>query len=819
MKKLKPLPQALSFSQFKTLISQKDYPQALKFSLTLPSPLLTDQTYSLFIKSGHILGPYLSTTLISHFSKLENNNNNNISRSLSFFLDTQNPDIITYNAIISGFARANYSRTVLGLFNQLRHVGLVPDVFTLSSLVKGCLSLRENFVSHAVCLRLGFGSKSFVVSGLIENYSKNGDLGSAERCFKECLDLDNVVCTVMVNGYVWNEEFEKGKQVFVEMRGSGLELNAFSLTGVIGALFDVREGEQIHGFGVKMGFLCGSSMYFSNAVMSMYARCGSEVDAIKVFDEIAEPDIVSWTERIGTASDGDEALELFRIFLSLGLDVNEYTLINVLSMIGGVKFLNAGKQIQAFCHKTGYFQVVAVGNALVSLYGKCGQICDAWRVFYNMIFRDSVSWNSLISACSENGFVNQALEAFYQMRELSLQPTIHTLASILDAVSNSNYTKLVIQIHSLVIKCGFMLDVSMLSCLITAYGRCNSMDESKKVFAEIDKVNLVHLNTMITTLVHAGCYPDALALFQTTWSSYHKVDSRTFSVILKACSAITDMQLGRAVHSLILKTGFDQDSFVESSVIDIYCKCGSIGQAEKVFRSSSKNNLAAWNAMMMGYAQHGCYQVVFDLFNEMSQFGIEPDEITYLGVLSSCCHGGLVKQARYYLDSMFELHGIFPHLEHYACMIDLLGRVGLLEDAKKTIDRMPLEPDVHIWQCLLSACNIHGHVELGRVAASKVLEMHPENNSAYILLSNLYASVGMWNAVGRLRKEMKEKIPHKEPGSSWIQVSRLIHKFFVNDTSHPQSKEINEELIRLYEHMIASPELEQDGVSLWIYGP
>ena len=144
MKKLRALAQAPS-SQFKTLISQKDYPQAIKSSLTLSSPLLTDQPYSLFIKTGHFLEPYLSTTLISHFSKLDddNNNNNNLSRSLSFFLDTQNPDIITYNAIISGFARANDSRTVLGLFNELRHVGLVPDMFTSSSLIKGCVSLRE----------------------------------------------------------------------------------------------------------------------------------------------------------------------------------------------------------------------------------------------------------------------------------------------------------------------------------------------------------------------------------------------------------------------------------------------------------------------------------------------------------------------------------------------------------------------------------------------------------------------------------------------------------------------------------------------------
>lgn len=691
-------------------------------------------------------------------------------------------------------------------------MGLRPDVFTLSSLVKACESLEENEAAHGVCLRMGFGSAAYLVSGFVENYARAGDIEKAEKCFGECLEVDNVVWTAMVCGYVWNGEFERSKEVFVEMRGLGMELNEFCFTGVLGALFDVREGEQVHGIGVKMGLLCGGSIHLNNAVMSMYCKRGNKVAAVRVFDEIADPDVVSWTERIGAACDGVEAFELFKFLHSGDLEMNEYTMINVLSAIAGPRLLSSGRQVQALCQKVGFLQVICVSNALVSMYGKWGRMDDARRIFDDMLCRDSVSWNSLIAGYSENGFCGQALEVLSKMRDLSIQPNEYTLASILEVAASSYSVKQAMQVHSHMIKCGFMLDDSMVSCLITTYGKCGGVDESKEVFSEIDKINVVHLNAVATTFVNAGCHADALTLFHTSRSSYLEVDSIIFSIVLKACGVMTDLVQGRVIHSLCLKFGVHQDSFVESTIIDMYCKCGSIGDAEKAFRVISKDNLAAWNAMIMGYAQHGCFHEVSELFDKMCKFGVEPDEITFLGVLTSCCHAGLVREARAYLNSMFQRHGIIPHLEHYACMVDLLGRVGLLEDAMRTIDQMPIHPDAHIWQILLSACNVHGNVALGNFAARKLLELQPGNESAYILLSNLYASAGMWNAVGKLRKEMKENVIRKEPGYSWIQIGGSMHYLFAGDTSHPESKEIYTELMRLYEHILVSPGLEQNDV-------
>ncbi|XP_044476515.1 pentatricopeptide repeat-containing protein At3g09040, mitochondrial-like [Mangifera indica] len=787
----------------KELVAQDHLPQALKYSLSVFSSPLTDQIYSLFIKKGHSLDPFLSSFLISHFTKL-----GDFNRSFSFLCDTQNPDIVTYNALISGLARFNQPGPVFKLFNWLRREDLRPDVFTLSSLVKACENFEHNKIAHSVSLKLGFSSGAFLVSGLVENYARCGDIVSAQKCFRECLELDNVAYTAMVCGYVWNEEFEKSKEVFMEMRGLGLELNEFSLTSVIGASFCVEEGEQIHGLSVKLGLFCGSYNHLNNAMMNMYVRFGEKMEAIKVFDEIAEPDVVSWTERIGASSGCVEAFELFKAVFHKDFEINQYTMINVLSVLANERMLKPARQIQAFCYKVGFLEVISVVNSLIFMYMKCGQIHDARRVFDDTSCRDLVTWNSLIAGYSENGFTSQALEMFCHMCDCSLQPNNYTLASVLDAVSNSKSVKQVMQIQSHVIKSGFMMDEFLVSCLITTYGKCEGINESKRIFFETDMKIVVHVNALATALVYVGCHSDALEFFRSIWGSCPQVDSSTFSIVLKACGAITDLEWGRAIHSLDVKTGFDQDSFVESAVIDMYCKCGNLEDAEKAFRNISTQNLAAWNAMMMGYAQHGHHQDVSNLFNSLSEFGVKPDKISYLAVLTSCCHAGLVREAHSYIDHMLELHGVIPQLEHYACLVDLLGRVGLLEDAKKTIDQMPIPPDAHIWQILLSACNIDGNIDLGRVAASKLLELQPDNESAYILLSKLYASAGMWNAVGNLRKEMKDKFIHKEPGSSWIQVGGSTHYFFAVDTLHSQSKEIYKELIKLYEHMLELPKWE-----------
>ncbi|KAL6986298.1 hypothetical protein U1Q18_019666 [Sarracenia purpurea var. burkii] len=680
-----------TFHSLNNLLQQKLYPQALKASTSPHNSHLTDTVYALFVKSGSVLTPFLSTYLITHFSL-----SGDFSRATQLLRDTHRPDAVVYNALIYGYARFSQPRPAFELFNLLRQLGLTPDIYTFSSLIKACDDLRLTETVHGISIKTGLVSGAFLVSGLVENYSKSGCVDGAEKCFEECLVLDSVVWTALINGYVWNGEFDMGREVFMDMRGWGFEVNEFSLTTVLGSLFEVNEGEQIHGFSLKTGFLCGCSIHLENAVMNMYLRCGRKSNAVKVFEEIRNPDFVSWTGRIGAAYDGVEAFDMFGFCHSRGLEVNEYTLSNVLSAIAGPKLLNPGKQIHGFCYKAGHLLLVSVCNAMVLLYRKCGLMGDAMCVFDEMICPDSVSWNSLIAGYSENGLFSEAIAMFSHMRDFVIQPNKYTLASILGVVSNSYSPGQAMQIHSLIIKIGFESDNSMLSGLITSYGKCNSIDGSMRVFEENNEPNVLLLNAMEATFVHANCHFEALKLFHRAWSLSFEVDGVTFSLVLKACGALTDLELGSSIHSLAFKFGVNQDLFVESAAIDAYCKCGSIDDAERAFRELSKDNLAAWNAMLMGYAQLGRFREVFDLFKKMPELGMKPDEITYLGVLKSCSHAGLVNESQSHLNSMLELHGVVPCVEHYACVVDALGRVGLIEEAKRTIDRMPILPDAQM---------------------------------------------------------------------------------------------------------------------------
>lgn len=658
-------------------------------------------------------------------------------------------------------------------------------------------------------LKFGFSGNVVLVSGLVQGFMKFGCLDSGVKCFDECDIgcLDNVIWSVVINGCVRNGVFDKGRECFAKMVRFGFEFNEFCLSGVLGCVFDVREGEVIHGWCVKKGWLGGFSMHLCNAIMVMYGRCGRRWDGVKVFEEMCERDVVSWTGRIGVAVDCWDAFEVFKRCVLSGCEVNEFTLINVLASVEGGETVDMGRQVHVMVLKGGYLGVTSVCNALISMYAKSGKMDDARCVFDEMVYHDSVSWNSLISGYSQHRLSNQAVEFFSKMRNSLLQPNEYTLLSILELLSDSKW---VLQIHSLILKLGFIYTDSILCHLITSYAKSNGVSYSKNLFNEIDSVDVVHVNAMLGAFDQCECYNDVQTLFYRRWNSSQNVDVTTFNIVLKSCAALSDLHQGKSLHSLAIKTAVSADKFIESAVIDVYSKCGSIEDAEHVFQNATSiHNLVAWNAMIMGYAQFGCYSKAYDLLTKIPEFGMKPDEITYLGVLSSCSHAGLVNEARYHLSSMFDLHGVIPCLEHYACVVDVLGKIGKLDDAKKLIDNMPMIPDARIWQILLSACNIYGNVDIGMVAARELVALQPENESSFVLLSNLYASAGMWGDVRQLRREMKDKVVCKEPGSSGIQVKGLVHYFFADDTSHSQNEEIYKELNTLKKQMIQIPK-EQD---------
>jgi len=269
-----------------------------------------------------------------------------------------------------------------------------------------------------------------------------------------------------------------------------------------------------------------------------------------------------------------------------------------------------------------------------------------------------------------------------------------------------------------------------------------------------------------------------------------KPNSVTYTTILPACANLAALEHGKEIHKDIIRSGLQSDTVVDNSLVDMYAKCGCLGDARKVFDNMLGRNVVSWSAMIIGYAMHGCGKEALQLFEQMQHSGTLPNHITFLGVLSACCHAGLVYDGWQYFNSMTRNYCIAPVMEHYCCIVDLLGRAGFLDEAQDFINRMPTKPDAAIWGSLLSACRLHTNVEIGEHAAQHLLKLDPKNAANYVLLSNIYAMAGMWENAEKVRKLMKDRRIEKIPGCSWIEIDNKVYSFLVGERLHPQPHKI-----------------------------
>lgn len=312
-----------------------------------------------------------------------------------------------------------------------------------------------------------------------------------------------------------------------------------------------------------------------------------------------------------------------------------------------------------------------------------------------------------------------------------------------------------------------------------------------ELFAESPHRNDVTWNTVIVGHVQLGDGEKALRLFLNMLEYRVQATEVTYSSALRACASLAALEPGLQIHSLTVKTTFDKDIVVTNALIDMYAKCGSIKDARLVFDLMNKQDEVSWNAMISGYSMHGLGREALRIFDKMQETEVKPDKLTFVGVLSACANAGLLDQGQAYFTSMIQDHGIEPCIEHYTCMVWLLGRGGHLDKAVKLIDEIPFQPSVMVWRALLGACVIHNDIELGRISAQHVLEMEPQDKATHVLLSNMYATAKRWDNVASVRKNMKRKGVKKEPGLSWIESQGIVHSFTVGDTSHPEVRVIN----------------------------
>lgn len=476
-----------------------------------------------------------------------------------------------------------------------------------------------------------------------------------------------------------------------------------------------------------------------------------------------------------------------------------------------------------FCRvlKVGFVGDVVVRNSLIHFYCEVKELSCANRVFREGEVRDVVSWTSVIDGSVRNGMIDDALKVFDEMCESGVEPNDVTMVAVFSACAQKGDLRSAERVRGVAEARGVRFSLNMMNAMLDMYVKCGGVEKAKEIFEGMEAKDVFSWTSMINGLAKNGEVESARGLFDempkrnvVSWNAmiggysqnnmpmealklFVEMDREgvapmesTLVSVLSACAQSGHMEVGQRIHDYYLKQKRIPLSFIlGNSFVDMYAKCGNIGAARAIFDGMTKKDLVTYNSMISAYASHGYAEKAISLFEDMKGLGFQPDNITFVGILSACAHGGLIEEGWSYFRDI-ESYGLTPAMEHYACVVDLLGRVGLLEEAYALIKSMEMEADEAIWGALLNGCRMYANVELGKIAAEKLMILEPEDSGTYVLLASLCANKKKWGDVRMTRSLMREKGIKKNPGSSLIEVEGKFHEFLVRDERHPQSEAI-----------------------------
>ncbi|GAV56689.1 PPR domain-containing protein/PPR_2 domain-containing protein/DYW_deaminase domain-containing protein [Cephalotus follicularis] len=439
-----------------------------------------------------------------------------------------------------------------------------------------------------------------------------------------------------------------------------------------------------------------------------------------------------------------------------------------------------------------------IGDQLVSAYLKMGNYEETHKLFDEMPNKDLVSWNSLISGFSRRGDVAKCINILYRMRfQIGMQPNEVTLISIVSACTNMGALDEAKYVHVISLKVGLLSEVKVTNSLINLYGKFRYLDLACLLFEALPFQNRVSWNSIIAIQIQNGFADEGMRYFTLMRRNGIGPDQANMVPVLQACEDIGLAKLAEAIHVLILKSGLNGNVTIATSLLKLYAKLGRLDVSRKAFAEILRPDDVAWTAMLAGYASHGQGREAIKLFELMVKDGTKPDHVTFTHLLSACSHSGLVKEGKKYFRVMAEIYGVEPRLSHYSCMVDLLSRSGLLDDAYQLIKCMPMEPNSGVWGALLGACRVYGNTGLAKVVAEQLFALEPSDSRNFIMLSNIYSAAGLWKEASSIRALMKHRGLRRNPGCSFIEHGNKIHRFVVGDESHPESEKIYTKLKEL----------------------
>ncbi|KAI3743254.1 hypothetical protein L1987_60960 [Smallanthus sonchifolius] len=761
---------------------------------------LPDKAIGLFkdmLKLGHVPDQVAFVTVISACVE-----SGRFDDARQLFDKMRDPNVVAWNVMVSGHARDGCYHMAIDYFISMTRYEIKPTRSTLGSVLSAIANTFDidcGSQVHALATKQGLFSNVYVGSSLINMYAKCQEMGSARRVFDALDDKNTILWNTMLGGYAQNRNADEVIGLFINMRHFGFIPDEFTYTSVLSAsasLKSVELGKQLHSVVVKNKF--NMNLFVGNALVDMYAKSSSLQDAMKQFSMIKNRDNVSWNAMIVRFVQEEEANKAFSLFQKMRKDVitpDEVCFASLLSACANIQSLTKGKQLHSLLVKLNMETSLYAGSSLLDMYSKCGVISDAQEVYSSMPEKSVASTNALISGYVVQNSIKSALSLFIDMLSGGLLiPSEVTLATLLDGCNEPSKLTLGRQIHNLVIKYGFSSydDEFLAVSLLGMYFNTRVPPDAMVVFSELPNPKSTVLWTAVLSgLAQNDCSDKALEIYQEMRRNNSMPDQATFVSILKACAALASLQDGHVVHSLVFHSSFDSDELTCSGLVDMYAKCGDIASSSQVFKEIiNKKDVITWNSMIVGFAKNGYAENALQIFNEMMESNIKPDDITFLGVLTACSHAGKVSEGRSIFDSMINHYKIEPRTDHISCMIDLLGRWGYLKEAEDIIDELEFKPNAMIWATFLGACRIHGDDRRGKRASVELANLEPESSASFVLLSNIYAASGRWDQVKFVRREMKEKGVKKHPGCSWIKLGQSTHLFVSGDDSHSSCSEI-----------------------------
>ncbi|CAK9178475.1 unnamed protein product [Ilex paraguariensis] len=668
------------------------------------------------------VNPFIETKLVSMYGKC-----GSLEDAYQVFDKMRERNLYTWSAMIGAYSRERKWRKVVELFCSMMEDGTVPDYFLFSKILQACGNcgdIETGKLIHSILVKCGINCEIRVDNSILALYAKCGKLSSVKRFFENMGKRDRVSWNSVILGYCQKGEIAEAWRLFELMREEGIE----------------------------------PGLVTWNTLISSYnqlGRCDVAMERVKEMERFGlTPDVFTWTSMIsGFALNSRrfQALELFRQMILAGVQPNAVTLTSSISACSSLQAIRKGKELHSVAIKIGFGEDVLVGNSLIDMYSKCGELEAARLVFDMILEKDAYTWNTMIGGYWQAGYCGRAHDVFMKMRESDVPPNVITW-----------------------------------NVMISGYIQNGDEEQAMDLFQRMEKDGIIKRNTaswnaLIAGYLQNGHKNKALWIFRQMQSFSIKPNSITILSILPACANLVAAKKVKEIHGCVLRRNLESELPVANSLIDTYAKSGNIVYSKALFDGISTKDIITWNTLITGAVLHGCCHDALELFDQMRKEGFTPNRGTFVSIISAYGIAKLVDEGKQVFSSMTEDYRILPGLEHYLAMINLFCRSGRLEEAIKYIEDMEIEPDSSVWAAFLTACRIHGNVRLAVQAGERLLELEPGNALVQLLLLQAYAICGIAEDSVKVKKPGKWIDTKEALGLSWMEVENTVHTFVAGD--------------------------------------